>query len=108
MDTAEMGDNSVDEIEYDELQSLLDDLSDKQRHVTEATGGLRARLKAILDEKGWNKSALGMIRQIENKSETARADFLRTFEPMFDAMVSKKWRDEMHDMIDETNTERVE
>jgi len=99
-----MGDNSSIEVDYPELKSFLDELSNKQRVVSEATGSLRSRIKGILDEKGYNNAALGVIRAIENKSETARADFLRTFEPMFDAMVEHKWRDEMHDLIPDPST----
>lgn len=107
MDGSQMGDNSLDHIDADELQSFLNELGDKQRTVSEATGTLRSRIKSILDEKGWNNAAFAAIRTIENKSETARADFLRTFEPMFDAMMQEKWRDEMRDMLepDETGEE---
>ncbi|WP_306150676.1 hypothetical protein [Roseovarius sp. MMSF_3281] len=92
--------NSADNVDYEELQSFLDELGDKQHSVSEATGSLRSRIKGIIDEKGWNNAALATIRTIENKSETARADFMRTFLPMFEAMLEHKWREEMHDMLD--------
>lgn len=98
--SASIGDNSNLDVDYKDLQAYLDELKDKAHGVAEATSSLRTRIKSIIEEKGYHKGALGMIRQIENMSQTARADFLRTFEPMFDAMVENKWRAESDDMLD--------
>lgn len=99
-----IGDNSA--FDYDDLQRLLDELAGKQTAISEATGSLRSRLKEIIESREWHKGALSMVRKIDAMSETARADFLRTFEPMFDVMVSKKWRDDMSDLFkDDTETE---
>jgi hypothetical protein len=96
----DIGDNSAIEIDAAELQRLLDELECKKKAVTEATGALRARLKEILDDTGWHKGALQTIRQIASMSETKRADFLRTFEQMFDALMEHGWRQEMVDLLD--------
>lgn len=92
--------NTVENIDPEELQAILAGLANDQNTISEATGTLRANLKQVLDDKGWNKVALSMIRKIDAKSETARADMLRTFVPMFDAMMKTKWRAEMNDLID--------
>jgi hypothetical protein len=97
---SDIGDNSAMEIDAGELQQLLDELEGKKKAVAEATGSLRGRLKEILDDTGWHKGALQAIRQIASMSETRRADFLRTFEPMFDALMEHGWRQEMVDLLD--------
>lgn len=103
MQSTPQGDNSgVDpelNINYEDFKAILDGLTDKGSAISEATGVLRSSIKSTLDQYGWHKGALAMIRQIEDMSQTKRADFLRTFEAMFDLMVTKKWRDEMHDLI---------
>ncbi|MBM2293806.1 hypothetical protein JQX09_17905 [Sulfitobacter pseudonitzschiae] len=101
-----IGDNSEMDIDYAELSAFIEEMQNKQKTVSEATGSLRSHLKASLDKTGWHKGAAAMIRQIDGMSETSRADFLRTFEPMFDVMISKKWRDEQQDIFsDNTTTE---
>jgi ribosome-binding protein aMBF1 (putative translation factor) len=103
----DIGDNSDVQMGYDELQGILDELAGKQKAITEATGSLRSRLAQVLEEHNLNKSALATVRKIENMSLTARNDFLRTFEPLFDVMIEKKWRDEQQDLFDDP-TEREE
>jgi hypothetical protein len=85
--------------EFDELQAFLDELAGKQKVISEATGALRSRLKIILDETGYHKGAFGMMRTIDAMSDTARADFLRTFEPLFACMMDGKWRGRMSDLF---------
>lgn len=90
---------------YQETQRFIDELANKQKTISEATGALRSRLKEILEQTEHHKGAFAMIRKIDGMSQTARADFLRTFEELFDAMMSYKWRDEMRDMLDGTGEE---
>lgn len=101
--TPKAGDNTGKDPElgvtYEEFTALLQTLNDKKGTINEATGELRASLKSTLDNYGWHKGALAMIRSIEDMSSTKRADFLRTFEAMFDLMITKKWRDEMVNLI---------
>lgn len=98
--TAASGDNSKMDIDYQELMSFLNDLDDKKTSINEATGKLRSAIKAIIDQKGYHKGALGTIRMIEAMSETGRNDYLRTFEPMFDVMMQEKWATEREDLLD--------
>ena len=103
--SAEMGDNSNIDIDYEDLEQILINLADKAKSVSEANGSLRTAIKGVLDEHGWHKKALGDIRAIERMSETSRADYLRTFEPMFDAMMEHKWRAEQENLLDELERE---
>ena len=101
-----MGENYDLQIDADALIAELEDLAQKKKAVGESNGELRKRISQILEQKGYHKSALAMIRQIDAMSRTSRNDFLRTFEPMFDAMLSAKWRDEQQDLFDDkTETE---
>ncbi|WIY24241.1 hypothetical protein [Parasedimentitalea psychrophila] len=82
------------------LQVQLDELADLGGTVSEANGDLRSLIKQIVDEEGYHKRALGVIREIDKMSETKRADFLRTFGPMLDAMRAGKWDTDTTDMFD--------
>jgi len=91
--------NSQVDVDWNDLETFLSEMADKQRTVSEATGSLRSHLKTVLNDTGWHKKAAAMIRTIDAMSEEARADFLASFEPMFDVMLSKKWRDESMDFF---------
>ena len=104
-DLAEIGDNSDLDISFSDISPVVSDLAQSAKAVAEATGSLRSKIKAILDDKGWNKKALGMIRTIDAMSDTARADFLRSFQPMFEAMYAGKWLSAKQDMIDALDEE---
>lgn len=95
--------NAVDNVEATELNNILDELAGDQKAISEATASLRSNLKSVLKDKGWNKAALAAIRGMHSKSASARADFLRTFDPMYRALLEAKWRDEMHDLVDEAS-----
>lgn len=100
LDEPQTGHNSNVEIDFDELVQFLEDLDDKKRGVDEANGKLRSAIKQILDDQEWHKQGLAVIRSIHAKSETERADFLRTFKPLFAAMCEGVWDSEMKDMLD--------
>jgi len=97
--------NSKVAVDYDELAGFLAELEDKGTAISEANGRLRSRLKEIIENRNWNKKALSVIREIDKMSQTGRADFLRTFEPMFEEMYSNKWADEVSDMLDGSGVE---
>lgn len=96
----ETGHNSTVTIDPNELRGVLDDLANSQRAVSEATGKLRSKLKGILDDTGWHKGALQTAKMIDNMSDTSRADFLRSFTPMFETLMAEKWEAEMADIFD--------
>ena len=100
-----LGDNSGINVDASQLNEFLLDLEDKQKTISEATGQLRNAIKTIVVETGWHKGAFGTVRTINKMSETARADFLRTFEPLFEAMMDNSWRGEMRDLIEQIEAE---
>ena len=104
-DGAEIGDNSEVDVDHEELDRFIKELEGKQKTITEATGSLRNRIKEIIGQTGWHKGALAAIRKIAAMSPTARADYLRTFQPMFDAMLAHAWESEMRDLIDQLQDE---
>lgn len=95
-----VGHNSEIEISYDDLKSLLDETAQTAKAINEANGAHRSKLKEIIEDQEWNKTAFGDIRKIANMSETKRADFLRTFIPLLDVMRDAVWDNELSDLLD--------
>lgn len=89
---------------YGEFTTILSELSNKATSIAEATGTLRSAIKGHLDAKGWHKQALGLVRTVDDMSDTKRADFLRTFLPMLDMMMERKWRNAMADLIPDADS----
>ena len=107
MKDGDIGDNSEIDVDIGELEDFLSDLEDKQKAITEATGKLRATLKGILKDTGWHKGAFATIRKLAALSETERADFLRTFKPLFETMLEQGgWANEMNDLVDQIEGEQ--
>lgn len=102
-ETQEFDGRNEPDVDADKLIAWLDDLEEGKKAISEATGALRSQIKAILEETGWHKSALAMIRQIDDMSETKRADFLRSFDPLYRAMMDAKWETEMEDLLADQN-----
>lgn len=96
-DSVDVGDNTKVDPGY--LSGVLNELANLKKTVGEAAGSLRQRLNQILENTTWNKRALAHIREIQDMSDTKRADYLRSFEPMFDAMMEHEWRDTMDDLF---------
>ena len=87
-------------VEPDALHGEIEELASMAKSVGEANGALRNRIKQIIEEKGYHPMALADSRKIDRMSETKRADYLRTFRPMFAAMYESKWRGQAADMVD--------
>lgn len=104
--TAQIGDNSDHDVDFDVLSKFLKDVADKAKAVSSKNGELRSFIKSYLDNTGLHPQAVAMIRTIENMDQTKRNDFLRSFEPMMELMVMKVWRDAQTDIFtDNTKTE---
>ena len=93
--------NSKVEVNETKFLELCAALSQHQGNITSATGKLRAELKEYLKETGHHKGAVGDIRKIDNMTETARADYLRTFMPYLEAMLAKRWKKQQPDFLDD-------
>lgn len=92
-------------ISFEEFVEILDEIEGKRKVVDEANGGLRSLIKAKLSSMKWNKNGLAMIRTLRAMSPSQRADVLRTFKPMFDLMLERKWADEMRDLVPDRDAE---
>lgn len=82
------------------LAAQIAGLADDQHAISQATGSLRSHLKAILDQEGYHSNAMATIRKIHGMNKTQRADFMRTFQPMFEAMNAAFWSKDMEDLLD--------
>lgn len=69
--------NAVD-IAY--LNSDIAELANDAKAVAEKAGELRAAIKQKIEDRGYNKKALGMLRSIAALSDDKLADFRRTFD----------------------------
>lgn len=104
----DLGHNSRITVDIDDLTAILSTLDNTQQSITEATGRHRAKIKEILEEQAWNKGALATIRKIHAMSPTARADFIRTFDPLFKCMMTAIWDDELDDMLADLEAEEAD
>lgn len=102
----EIGHNNPDTtITYADLRAILDDVASTGREVTEANGSHRSNIKSILEDREWNKTAFADIRKIDNMSETKRADYLRTMQPLLEIMLEAKWSRELKDLLSQFDAE---
>jgi hypothetical protein len=92
------GDNLT--FEFDEIEQILSELANKKRSVSEATGALRNAIKQWLENSGAHPKALATIRQINDMSDSYRADFMRSFKPMFELMDENVWIPAQSDMFE--------
>jgi hypothetical protein len=95
------------EIDIDKFLGQLGDIDGAKDEVTSAAGNLRATIKAVLEEGGYHKAALAMIRNINDMPTTKKADCLRTVTPMFEAM-RPIWEKQVQDMLDKADAESSE
>lgn len=103
---AEIGHNNPDTtISYADLRAILDDVDSTGKAVTEANGTHRSNIKTILEDREWNKTAFADIRKIDNMSETKRADYLRTLQPLLQIMLDAKWTGELDDLLSQLDQE---
>lgn len=88
-------------VDPNELRADLQSLKDLAKASSEKAGDLGAQKTALVDRKGYHKVALGMCLKIDTMSETNQADFLRTFRPMFEAMLPTWQHADMLDGLDD-------
>lgn len=90
-------------ISHEELREILDGTKDTQRAVSEANGKHRQGIKTVIEERDWHAKAFGDIRKIDAMSETERADYLRTFKPLFAAMMDAEWEEQLQDLLSDVD-----
>ena len=101
--------DSADEFTVDlqKLRSELDSLHNKARASSESSGDLGQRRKQAVDSLGCHKDALSIIERVDRMSDDKRADFMRSFGPMFDAM-RPQWDEAAQDMVDKAEAQSDE
>ena len=95
------------EVDLDKLLRELGEIEGKKGEVSSATGDLRSTIRGILENSGYHKTALAMIRQINDMPSTKKADCLRSFKPMFERLFPV-WEGQVQDMLDKMDTEASE
>lgn len=86
-------------VDAQKLRSDLDKVHNKKRASSESSSALGQLRKSTVEGLGCHKDAFASIEKIDAKSEEDRADYLRSFIPMFEAMLPD-WQEEMADMLD--------
>lgn len=94
-------------VEADKLLAELLKIDNANDEKNSVMGDLRSTIKSVLDASGYHKTALATIRTINDMPATKKADFLRTFEPMFEAM-SPTWRKQCQDMLDKAKADTAD
>lgn len=101
---AEAGDNAQKALKA-KIEGYHGELSNLQKAIKEMTGKKGSRVKTILEVEDWNRKGMSDIITIMNMSESARADFLRTFHPLFMILYKEEWESEMHDLLTQLEKE---
>lgn len=87
-----------------QLMSHLAEIASAKDEVSSASGDLRSTIKRILEDAGYEKGALQIVRDLDALSDTKLADRLRTLLPMIDAM-RPHWDERIRDMLDKKASE---
>lgn len=96
--------NNEEEFELDlqKLRSELDSIHQKATASSESSSTLGQRRKQAVEALGCHKDAMSAIEKIDRMSPDKKADFLRSFEPMFSGLLPQ-WKDQYQDMLDKAN-----
>lgn len=98
---AKAGDNKDVKIPVKDLKAYFKKQKDLKTQASEAAGAAGSAADQFIQNTGGNKAAISDLTKIANKSESARADYLRTFMVNFQALYDEVWGPEMHDMLDD-------
>ena len=90
--------HNITEPSREEIEKALTSMLGKSKAVAEATGKVRANIKAIIERTGWHKKAIGDIKTLAAMSPEARVAYLESFEALLGVM-SPIWRDEVKDLL---------
>ena len=86
-------------LDLQKLRGSLDRIHGKATSSSESSSSLGQQRKQEVETLGCHKDALSMIERIDRMSDEKRADFLRSFQPMFDGLMPQ-WDEDMQDMLD--------
>lgn len=96
--------NSEFSVSDTQLMAHLAEIESAKDEVSSASGDLRSTIKRILEDAGYEKGALQIVRDLDALSDTKLADRLRTLWPMLDAM-RPHWEERIRDMLDRKASE---
>lgn len=91
-------------IDAQKLRAELDRIHGKKQSSGESSSALAQQRKMAAEGLGCQKDALSLIERIDGFSDDKLADFMRSFEPMFEAMLPQ-WQDRILDMVDKAEAE---
>lgn len=92
-------------VDLQKLKSDLERIHNKKRASSESSSALGQLRKQVIEGLGCHKDAMTMIERIDSMSDELRADFLRSFEVMFGAMLPH-WKEQLQDMVDKANAQK--
>lgn len=101
--------NKPDEFALDaqKLRANLDRILAKKKTSSEKSSQLGKYRKGVVDEMGCHKDSLSICERIHTMSPEEKGDFLRSFQPMFEALLPQ-WTEEFTDMVDKANAQSDE
>ena len=80
----------IESVDTANLNADIAEMAEKAKAVTEKNGVLRELIKNKLDTRGYEKTALGMLRRIARLSDDKLADFRRTFDKGYQEVVGAR------------------
>jgi len=94
-------------VDTQKLRSALDRIHTKATSSSESSSTLGQQRKQEVESLGCHKVALSLIERIDRMSPDTKADFLRSFSPMFSALLPQ-WEGEFKDMVDKAEDQARE
>ena len=91
-------------VDAQKLRAELDRIHQKGQSSREGSSALGQQRKAAAETLGCHKDALSIVERIDAMSDDKLSDFMRSFQPMFEAM-HPQWIDRISDMVDEAEKE---
>lgn len=98
---AEKTDNVVKGLTKKALHEMLTDLKNLKGDVSSTNGKLRNELKQHLENTGLHPKAVAIVRQLDEMTDTARPDVLRSLHAMLDLLEGARWKDRQGDFLDD-------
>ena len=90
------------------LNADIAEMATKAQAVTEKNGDLRNLIQQKLETRGYEKTALGMLRRISKLSDDKLADFRRTFDGGYQEVVGAREGQPELSLGDEASTTELD
>lgn len=94
-------------VDAQKLRAELDRIHGKKKASSESSSGLGQQRKKAAEGLGCDSDALSMIERIDGKSDEKIADFLRSFRPLYEAMLPD-WEARMSDLFSKAQQDASE